>query len=730
MNENDQLANFVKQTEHIKIPTQIEGDDQPQIPFPTSYKLTGKQERELIDHAMQRLTELEDEMGRTCTGETNWYESTDWAEAGSRSFLGKRQLFEMLYHNQVEWRPHLLGGIFEQSNLVVPLARRIVRQMIARANNYFFSTDPWFAVYPVGVDDRELAVDIERYTRFKFDKSKMKHVLELAVELAFVRGETVIKTVYKTDEQIYQQFASVLIDEQGQDVFDANGDHITEEDLWIPQMQEQQDPETGEVVQVPTGLIILKRDQQTPQPDNMIFEQKLITRKINTFAGAESAIVYYKDFLCSPSAKDLQEADCLVHLYDMPVMSLADTYQRNAMLDMSNEESMLATQKAIEMIRNMSTESGAPKASRNKYRPELGESDSITNTEQSEPIVEIAEFHLRYDANGDGIMEDIMLVLDKKNKVPIFYDYIANVTPNGLRPFDVVKINQVDGRWHGIGAMEMFESSQVIVDLLVNRWNLSQSRSGRVDLWNPHNTLEGDSNRDLTLNWGGTYTPKPGKSAKDILEFISLPDIKHDAIQNMFQLFMQLSTNESGVSNANDAASVGLNTSELATGVRNIEKSGQEMFALYLSHLEPGLQSAIQRAMLLIFANINEKETFTYFEGDTMLTGQIDRESVRDIDLNVSLLLTRYRGEQLLQSSIQAANLTAQFYSFPPEVQQRVAPLYRDMLKALQINFADEIINAVPAIQSGTAPGKPNVDAAKAASPMKLKPLGQAEANL
>ncbi len=740
--ENDQLTNFVNQTQGIPPApeTGLDGEDLPKIPFPTSYRLTGTQEENLIEHACRRLKELEDELGRSCTSASNWYESADYSEIGRRSFLGKRQLYEMLYHNQVGWRAHLLGGIFKDSNLVVPLARRIVRQMVARANNYFFSTDPWFAVYPVGIADRDLANDIERYTRFKFDQSRQKHVLELAVELAFVRGEAVVKTTYESKEQLYQQQASVLVDERGADILDQNKDYILESDLWVAETEAEVDPRTGLPGDpLPTGRMVLKRDGVTPKPASMFFQSKLITRKLTHFKGAESRVVYYRDFLCPLNAASVQDADCVAHLYDMPVMSLADMYQRKAMLDMSNEESMRATQRAVELIRNMAFESGQPKAAKDQHRPELGENDNTGTVERTEPTVEIAEIHLRYDANNDGIMEDIMLVIDRKNEVPIFYDYEANVTPDGLRPFDVVKINEVDGRWHGIGAMEMFESSQEIVDLLVNRWNFSQSRAARVDFWSPHNTVEGDSNKSLPLNWGGTFTPKPGKTGKVCLESVTLPDIKREALKEMVEFFLQMSLNESGVQHANDANMAGLDQAKLATGIRNIEKSGQEMFALYLSHLEPGLQGIIQRAMGLIFANLDQDEVFVFFEGDTQSLGMIRQEDVQDLELNVSLLLTRYRGEQLLQSSMQAAALVAQFYSQLPEIQMRVAPLYRDMLKALQINFADEIIVPMPPLPPPDAPGAAPATAVKPPQPVnpgaaaqatKPMPVGKSDPNL
>ncbi|MDR1191254.1 MAG: hypothetical protein LBK60_06275 [Verrucomicrobiales bacterium] len=723
--DSDQVQNFIRQTDDIP-PPDGQGDP-PLIPFPTSYRLTGEQERELVDYAVRRLDELETELGRKEVLQDDWFVGNS-TEDKERPFMAKRQLYTMLHRNDVSWRPGLLGGVFQDSNLTVPLARRIARQMVARANNYFFGTEPWFAVYPVGVADRELARDIERYMIFKFDENNQKHVLETAVEAGFVRGEGVVKTTYETREQIYQQQASVLVDGQGRDLLGADGDYILDSDLWVAETESEVDPATGQPgAPVPTGRLVLKRDGVTPQPPAPRFASKLVTRKITQFKGAESALVYYKDFLCPLAAESVQQADCVAHLYDLPVMHLADLYRRKDLLNTSTEESRRATARAIELIRNMAGENGEPKAAANRQRSETGDGDPVTVETNNEPVAEIAELHLRYDANGDGIMEDIMLVLDRRNQLPIFYDYEANVTPDGLRPFDVVTPNKVEGRWYGMGAYEMFESAQEIVDLLVNRWNFSQSRAGRIDLWRPYNTLEGEANRSLKLNWGETYTPKPGMKKEDIIESVYLNDTKFEQLHQMFQFFLQMATNESGVANANDARAAGLDTGKLATGVRNIEKSGQEMFALYLSTLEPGLQEVVKRATYLTFANLDADEVFTFFEGDQETLGMLRAQDVRDLRVNVAMLLTRYRGEQLLQSSLQAKDLVAEFYGYPVELQPLVAPFFVDMLKSLQINFANEII--VPGKYSTAQPAAPaNPQTGLAA--LGAKPPATAEANL
>ncbi len=266
-NTTDQVEQFLQITQEVPLPqTQVEGEEQPKIPFPTDYVLTAVQEQNLVDHAMRRLDELSAELGRGET-EGDWYSSGgENLENRMRTFLGKRQLFEMTYHNKVAWRSHLLGGIFSKSNLVVPLARRICRQMIARANNYFFGTDPWFAAYPVGQQDEVLADELDNYLKFKHEQSKLKPTLEMANELAFVRGETVVKTSHQIRDQIFKQTKSVLVDEAGKDILDAGGDYIFEDDQWVaaqPVEAAQITPEGEEVPQEAT-LMVLKKDGATP----------------------------------------------------------------------------------------------------------------------------------------------------------------------------------------------------------------------------------------------------------------------------------------------------------------------------------------------------------------------------------------------------------------------------------------------------------------------------------
>ena len=690
--------------------TKIDDGVSPVMPFPTSYVLTRDMEQELVDHAMKRLEQLESELGRNYVsqGNGNWWSTgmaipdMEGTKGPQYTWMGKRLLYDKTFKNEVEWRPFVLGGIFEHSNLIVPAARRICRQMIARAVNYFFGTEPWFAIYPVGANDRERADQADRYIRWKMDQSGLQHEEEKSIERAFIIGESVIKTSWQRKEQLYKTHANVLVDAEGKDILGADGDYITENDIWIP--DQATDPTTGQVVQ--SDVMVLKRDGVTTQPSAMIWQEKLITRRIIHYVGPKANNVNFLDFLCPIDAESVQDADCVVHLYDKPLMELADSWMRQLPANTTPAQRQEAIRKSTDMLRQLNGGSGQPESGQDSNAVDMTTMAGMI-VDRSMPLVKIAEFHLRYDADGDGLLEDVMLIVDRDTRTPIFYDYEANVTPEGLRPFSVVRVNEVPGRWYGMGAMEMMNPSQQILDLWMNRRNRSVSGSGRIDIWSSHNTVEGRANPNLEMNWGGTYTPLPGKTAKDIIESVYLQDGIGEKLNELMEFVMQMMMNESGIANANDGAVTGLDTTKLATGIRNIEKSGQELFSLFLGHLEPGLTDCLDAMVKLVFANLNQMEVYRYLEigqpgGDqTDDLRVIDPDDIANIELDTRILMTRHRGEQIVDSNIRVIELVKQFDAFSYERQVAVRNTFIDMAKALQANDAEKLFTP---IQNPTPP--------------------------
>jgi hypothetical protein len=676
----------------------------PRVMIQSALKITREQEDRLLEWAEARIKTLEGELGRDQISDSEWFSAdpTRARDAG-HTFMGRRQIYEMSFANQVDWREQILGSIFEESNYTVPISRRICQQQISRAINYFMGTDPWFTVSPVGETDKIRSEKTNQFARYKLRKSRLKKCLERAIYGAFIRGESVVKTVH-VDKNVTYTTEAVVAVADGEPIIASDGDYIFQDDQAIeiaPPIPEGEDPTEFIPIRV------LARDQVTPMPTPDQFELREIERTITHYQGPSAEVVYWRDFLAPLNAPDIQDCDACAHLYDMPVMSLVDMVVQNNQMGGEISEQYAA---GLKLIREIANESGAPSTNAMSPRPELNESGTQVSGEGAEnqgfePTTEIAEIYLRFDVNEDGRYEDIILVYDRKNEVPLFYDHVANITPDGKRPFRVVRINPVEGRWHGIGSMEIFEPIQKICDLAFNRWNFSQSQAGRVDLWRPYNTFEGQSNPNLEMNYGHAYTPLPDKTANDILESIYLEDIKGDDQQRIIEFNLQLAMNMSGVASANDSEMAGLDSTKLATGIRNIDRSGQELFGVYLSDLEEGIEDVTNLNVMVTLSNLREEELFEYFEGDVAQIDTLSPGEITYLDMNLRLEMTRYKAEQQMHQAQFSVQAIEKFYSYPPALQAFVAPFFIDLLKTYEVKNADAyIVPGVQTLPSGPGP--------------------------
>lgn len=705
----DQVEDFLQKADAVVNPTDLpessaEDNNAPRVPFQTALKLSGAQEKRMIEHAFKRMLTLQTETGRDDAMQPQWWANQTAAAnvfaaaqgfVAADTFFGKRCRYDATFLNDVTWRPFTMGptNIFQSSNLAVPIVRRVCRQMIARAKNVFFGVDPWFAVDPApvpeadGQDDAGRAERIEAFCRFKLDEAKSKESSGRAINRALVLGECAVKTSYVVRDQIFNVEARVLHSVDGEPVRAADGNFITESDEFV---------DSGEGI----GRKVLARDMFTEEPMAPIWQQIPLNRRQVLFEGARSEPIYFKDFLCPLTATDVQTADIIIHRYDKPVMAFVDLVVKRGIVGDDTEERMSAARKMVALVKALSDNSTAPKAaSTSQLRP----NDNFTAGPEYEtggPIAEFAEFYMWYDANGDGVAENIMLICDKNTRAPIFYDHVANVTTDGLRPISIVRVNPVEGRWYGLGIMELFDSYQTITDLLVNRWNFSQSRAGRVDFWKPTDTLEGDRDPNLKLNWGGTYTVKGGADVDKILNSVYLTDIKFDQIQAMIQFFIQLLLNESGVSTANDDQAAGMQSSKLATGIIETTKSGDELFKPMVADLKEGLTEVLDREVDVTLANMNPTEVFQYLEGDTLRIETLTPDDVRGLKYKTKITLTTQREQERVQTSAAASALVEKFYMLDPMVQAKVVTFYRRQVQSLDPTCdVNMVISPLPVMQ-------------------------------
>lgn len=664
--------------------------DKPRTLFPSELELTREQEDALVLHAQRGVERLDGELGRSESMLSNGlplfmsHESRTAADRDTvaKKFMAKRAVYELVAKNDVTWRKTMLPqSIFANSNLTIPLSRRIAKQSAARAVNYFFGTDPWVALHAIGAEDLELSKKLQRLLDIKMIESGSQAVLKRGVSRAFDFGESVMKVTHVRKTKRFREWKEVALDGEGKPLLAQDGETIAPDELWTLNS---------------AGVEVLKRDGLTQKPAGLVFGQSLIDQEIVIYEGPEISKIYFRDFMAPEGAKDLQSAEIVVHFMERTASEMAADYLQ------SGQHDLRSLQNAAALLQNALTDTHASKTGEQGARGDDGQDNT---PERAEPVTEYAEIYLHYDADGDGVIEDIMLLMDPKTGTPIYYNYVANLTDNHLRPFFAITPKPVENRWYGQGIYEEFESHQSSVDLVYNRRNFSQSAAGRVTFWDPSATVEGQTDPKLKLNGGKTYRLKPGKLMEDALKVFYLDDNKFERLTEEIDFIMQIAMNESGVQHANDAQTAGLETAKLATGVRNIEKSGQELFALPISEIETCLTPICEAFNTTLFANISDEETFFYFQDETPVELTLAKRDIAHLKFNIQVLLTRFREEQVMQSTTQAIVLIREYYSYPPEVQIIMAPLYRELLKALQIQKADNYIQ--PGVAMMGAPTGP-----------------------
>lgn len=653
----------------------------------------------MMQHIHQRRTTLEGDLGRQNYHAPDFFLNQNQTSLQSQavSFMGRQHLGHLVFQGQMDWRQYVIGGIYEQSNLHFPLTRRILLQQIARAINYYTGTDPWFTAYDVGTEDKALAEKVERWVRYEADQSDYTTVMNQAIAAAFIQGQAVIKTISEKRTDFYQQYANVAVDDQGKPLRAQDGDYIFKHDEFVPSPQAAMAAAVAQeqgMPPPPAADLVLKRDLATPKPQVLTFQRLLVARALVHFQGAKSRIVPFLDFLCPLTAEDVQTADIVIHMFDEPLIKLL---QRFLLLDTGETLSIDDQMERLAEMANafMGGSVGDDLSAKNQSQPALREADNTTGLDTTEPIGAFMEAYLHYDANGDGIQESLIVICDKDCKRPIFYDYVANVTWNGLRPFQVVRVNDVPNRWHGQSQVETFWNIQEALDLMINRMQQRMNSSGRVDFWNPHMTLEGQdpSNRNLQLNWGGTYTAKDANTdVGKILHSVYLNDITYDKLKDFVELLIQIAINMSGVSNVNDGQMANLDTQKLATGIKNMETSGEELFGTFIATLRPGLKGCLTDFAHTSLISLEQPKMFKFFEGDVGKLATITPDEVRNLRLDVEMSLTKYRSQQDAAQGAAAWQVATQFYVLPIEVQMRLAPLARALLKSYQQRQADELI--------------------------------------
>lgn len=601
-------------------------------------------------------------------------------------------------------------NIFDLSNESMGLVRSAILFTTARTREDIFGSSPWLAAKPVGLADNALADNIQRHLPWKIDQSNFQESGEEGIERCFNLGESILKHTWRRDAQTFHRYANVRTDpknkekrptgkrdvddqeetiefnapvltETGDYIFDTDAEHEREvvpgaegAPPTLGRVLPPADPSAPEAPEQPAGqtVRVSAKDPDVILHDHHEFESYLIPDEVVHYEGLDVSAVDFRQFRCRMDVARLEDSDFRGHVYQARLSDL-----RKRMGENWDDES----REIFERIKNGGDSS--PKTDEKRAgTPARGDDEN--------PTFACMDVEFERDPEGEGNTTWFYATVLMESQEIIFADYLANVTPKGQSMFSVSAINSPFGCWHGRGWYELYWQ---VMQALDKHFNLVMYRnamsSNPIAGVNPE-AIEEDL-EEIDLVPGYRVTLKPGKTLKDFIEFLQMPNLDQNTWQ-IIEMMIKLFQLETGVTSAAQGGLGDMPATNTATGIQSVLSSGATLQKRPTAEIRRGLEDGLKKSAKIIYLHQNQAETFAVGEGENRELATLDPAQVAGMEIDVTLTLTRFRQREDIENAMACLNVAQQYLALPESEKAAQRPLYIQILKGHGIDNADAII--------------------------------------
>jgi len=549
-------------------------------------------------------------------------------------------------------------------NIVASLAEFAAAQaeQAEQAEQDIYGGEPWFAANPVGKADQKLADDIQHHLQWSFRDGRFVDAQCLGIDQAVTLGECFMKMLYATDVDEHEAVTACL-HADGEPVLDAQGEYVTS------------DAQVKKLGRRLKGKLEWKEAYET---------RRMIIRQ-----GVEALPVHFNDISFREDAPELDLRHTNVYL--SVEMSTFEAMRR---FNLSKEDAIRLArcaetrlQSAEEMQREQTADATVTSAPADEPLGEE-EADKLLNTR-----VRLIEAYIRADATGTGKEARMCLVFPPQGEDWIVWaDYLANVSPQAELPIKCEVWEPVPHRLYGRGFFSKYACLQTGTDNLWNQVSFrNEMHANPLTAVHEENLLQDEDGGGVVIGPGKTIRPKAGKTLGDCLEFAQLPDADSRSME-LFQTGMQLAQLRSGITNASHGDLSSVPESNTATGIRTLISRAAVLLKKPVRRLRRAKGRGFAYAVKLHYANFDRAEAFVWGEGHNKELVTITPEHVRDLDIDVVMLLTQEQNQTKLQGA-QVMMQQLQGYSGLPEADKAGARVgVVQALKALEFANAEEML--------------------------------------
>jgi hypothetical protein len=242
---------------------------------------------------------------------------------------------------------------------------------------------------------------------------------------------------------------------------------------------------------------------------------------------------------------------------------------------------------------------------------------------------------------------------------------------------------------------EKFHDKSLAIDNFFNRLCLKSSKSASVTWYDPLAFLETKGGEPLVL--GGTELYRRNKQT-DVsyghdnppVQRINLNEVDEFSRPVMEDLIQSIQL-ETGIVNAADASSADLNSSKTATGIRNIERTGNTVQRATENIVADDVTAVVGMAVDMVLENMDPQETQWIASEQRLAT--LNRNEIRRLPRDIRLLLTKSEASEGIDVAQQVLATIKEYYGYPPQLQKKLRPAFMQILKDLDRPDADTILH-------------------------------------
>ena len=615
----------------------------------TNLKLSKEQEDKLVKYALERVKQLKED---------------------NRERIEHDKISWKTYHND---RSDRVGydSIFSQSNMSVPMTSLVVDHFMARAEDEITGTSPYFKFEAQGAGDEETAEAFDKYFNWKLeDEAKTRERLEESYLHLFIQRALILKSTYREEVSVWYDYErnGLFNNERGEfEEIPGEGPIIEGEAQFIPEIN----PMTGEtemrLATDPSFQMIPGVHEYQPLP------QGVPTQQVK-YKGPRSEVIDSDRFLCPTTAESLDSADIIVEMYDKDMR-----WARNMFLD--REWLSFAD------FYNLVNKDANPRSpiEKNEDRTENLDFDNEEN-----PSIQILECWMRRDVLGTGYPQEFCVFIDPETEKPIYYEFVAKLTPDNRIPYTAVSIGKERNRWCGRSLPERIRSFQEYVDKQFNSQSYRNELAANPVIGVNPQAVE-DEPEDVELHAGKIFELKDQYNIDDFLQFSAIPNVDVrtqeliDFIFGIVQLWL-------GVSNMAQGDYQALAPANTATGVEATLREASKIGRRWMRRIVRGFEEHLTKLVQVSMATMDEEEVFEYMEGDVRAFGVMTPEAIRNIGINTKVILSQDQGQRAIEKANLALQTQDRYFQSPPEMRPFIRPMLKRILDAMGFERTDELL--------------------------------------